>query len=296
MNDATEVQKMPPFPSRGLLIASANMLKFVGHSGFEALRLEWDLQDSDAGAGNSLMARATSLASYALKNPELRTPDGNYLQSEIVAKAGEIYRNGWMTNISEKERSAFKMASANAGSMNDVSESGVIAVPTGDSMSTTPAISPLVSPQSSPLKRKIFIVHGHDEGARETVARFLEKLEFEVIILHEQANRGRTVMEKIEAHGDVGFAVVLLTPDDEGRKIDGNLQFRARQNVMLELGYFIGRLGRSNVCALTRGSVELPSDFAGIVYQAMEHGWRSAVARELADAGFEIDWEKVSRS
>jgi predicted nucleotide-binding protein len=103
-------------------------------------------------------------------------------------------------------------------------------------------------------------------------------------------------MEKIEAHGDVGFAVVLLTPDDEGRKIDGNLQFRARQNVMLELGYFIGRLGRSNVCALTRGSVELPSDFAGIVYQAMEDGWRAAVARELADAGFEIDWEKVSRS
>lgn len=296
MNDATEVQKMPPFPSRGLLIASANMLKFVGHSGFEALRLEWDLQDSDAGAGNGLMARATSLASYALKNPELRTPDGNYLQSEIVAKAGEIYRNGWMTNISEKERSAFKMASSNAGSMNDVSESGVIAVPAGDLLSTTPAISPVVSPQSSPLKRKIFIVHGHDEGVREAVARFLEKLEFEVIILHEQANRGRTVMEKIEAHGDVGFAVVLLTPDDEGRKIDGTLQFRARQNVMLELGYFIGRLGRSNVCALTRGSVELPSDFAGIVYQPMEDGWRAAVARELADAGFEIDWEKVSRS
>lgn len=164
MNDVTEVQKMPPFPSRGLLIASANMLKFVGHSGFEALRLEWDLQDSDAGAENSLMARATSLASYALKNPELRTLDGNYIQSEIVAKAGEIYRNGWMTNISEKERSGFKMASSNAGSMNDVSESGVIAVPTGDLLSTTPAISPVVSPQSSPLKRKIFIVHGHDEG------------------------------------------------------------------------------------------------------------------------------------
>nr|WP_272870550.1 TIR domain-containing protein [Agrobacterium tumefaciens] len=64
---------------------------------------------------------------------------------------------------------------------------------------------------------------------------------------------------------------------------------------MLELGYFIGRLGRSNVCALTRGDVELPSDFAGIVYQPMEDGWRAAVARELADAGFEINWEKVSR-
>lgn len=296
MNDVTEVRKMPPFPSRGLLIASANMLKFVGHSGFEALRLEWDLQDTEAGSGDGLMARATSLASYALKDPEMRTPDGNYLQSEIVAKAGEIYRNGWMTNISEKERSAFKSASANAGSLNDVSESGVMAFPTGDAFSSSSAIAPAVSPQSSPLKRKIFIVHGHDEGARETVARFLERLEFEVIILHEQANRGRTVMEKIEAHGDVGFAVVLLTPDDVGRRVNGTLQSRARQNVMLELGFFIGRLGRSNVCALTRGNVELPFDFAGVVYQPMEDNWRSAIARELADAGFEIDWEKVSRS
>ncbi len=59
MNDVTQIRKMPPFPSRGLLIASVNMLKFVGHSGFEALRLEWDLQDTDAGTGNGLMARAT---------------------------------------------------------------------------------------------------------------------------------------------------------------------------------------------------------------------------------------------
>lgn len=181
MNDVTQIRKMPPFPSRGLLIASANMLKFVGHSGFDAFRLEWDLQDTDAGTGNGLMARATSLATYALKNPELRTPDGNYLQSEIVAKAGEIYRNGWITNISEKERSAFKNASANAGSMNDVSESGVVAVSTTDSHSSTEIAVPTISPRSSPLKRKIFVVHGHDEGARETVARFLEKLEFEVI-------------------------------------------------------------------------------------------------------------------
>ncbi|KAB2692758.1 hypothetical protein F9K79_22265 [Ochrobactrum sp. Kaboul] len=78
MNDVIQNRKMPPFPSRGLLIASANMLKFVGHSGFEALRLEWDLQDTDAGAGNGLMTRSTSLATYALKNPELRAPDDNY--------------------------------------------------------------------------------------------------------------------------------------------------------------------------------------------------------------------------
>ncbi len=77
--------------------------------------------------------------------------------------------------------------------------------------------------------------------------------------------------------------------------MNGTFKFRARQNVMLELGYFIGRLGRSNVCALTRGDLELPSDFAGIVYQPMEDGGRAAVARELADAGFKINWEKASR-
>lgn len=128
------------------------------------------------------------------------------------------------------------------------------------------------------------------------VARFLERIDFQVIILHEQANRGRTVMEKVEAHGDVSFAVVLLTPDDEGGKKQEVPQPRARQNVILELGYFIGRLGRSDVCALVRGNLELPSDFAGVVYESMDRdGWRNALARELEDAGFEIDWKKVSR-
>lgn len=95
---------------------------------------------------------------------------------------------------------------------------------------------------------RVFVVHGHDEGARESVARFLEKLGLEPIILHEQANRGRTVIEKIEGHRDVGFAVVLLTPDDQGCVEGGQLEPRARQNVLLELGYFLGYLGRDRVC------------------------------------------------
>ena len=145
--------------------------------------------------------------------------------------------------------------------------------------------------------RRIFVVHGHDEGARETVARFLMQLGFEPIILHEQANRGGTVMEKIETHGDVGFAVVLLTPDDEGCVKGGTPEPRARQNVLLELGYFLGRLGRDKVCALKRGSVEIPSDFAGVVWESMDgHGWKQALGRELEAAGHEIDWNKVMRA
>jgi predicted nucleotide-binding protein len=145
--------------------------------------------------------------------------------------------------------------------------------------------------------RKVFIVHGHDDGARETVARFLERVGFEAIILHEQANKGRTIIEKVVAHGDVGFAVVLLTPDDEGCKKGETIRPRARQNVVLELGYFIGRLGREHVCALKRGDVELPSDFGGVVYEPFDDsgGWRQALGRELQAAGFEIDWNLAMR-
>lgn len=121
-----------------------------------------------------------------------------------------------------------------------------------------------------PLTNKIFIVHGHDEGARESVARFLQQLGFEPIILHEQANRGRTVIEKVEANSDVSFAAVLLTPDDEGCVRGGTPEPRARQNVLLELGYFIGKLGRDKVCALKRGADEIPSDFAGVVWETMD--------------------------
>ncbi|MBE5221341.1 MULTISPECIES: TIR domain-containing protein [Pectobacterium] len=148
-----------------------------------------------------------------------------------------------------------------------------------------------------PFSRKVFIVHGHDDGARETVARFLERIGLEAIILHEQANQGRTVIEKVVAHSDVGFAVVLLTPDDEGCVKGGLHEPRARQNVLLELGFFIGRLGREKVCALKRGELEIPSDFAGVVWETMDSGggWKQALARELQAAGHSIDWNKVMR-
>lgn len=145
--------------------------------------------------------------------------------------------------------------------------------------------------------RKVFVVHGHDEAAKESVARFLERIGFEAIILHEQASQGMTVIEKIEAHGDVGFAVVLLTPDDTGGKEGADAAPRARQNVILELGYFIGRLGRARVTALRRGDVEVPSDFGGVVYEVFDAGggWKQALAKELTAAGFEIDWNMVMK-
>jgi predicted nucleotide-binding protein len=145
--------------------------------------------------------------------------------------------------------------------------------------------------------RKVFVVHGHDEGAREAVARFLEKLEFVPVILHEQSNQGRTIVEKFEAYADVDFAVVLLTPDDVGGPKGGAQQPRARQNVILELGYFIGKLGRQNVCAIKLGDLEIPSDIMGVVWIPFDahNAWKTALAKELGDAGHAIDSSKVIR-
>jgi len=146
--------------------------------------------------------------------------------------------------------------------------------------------------------RKVFVVHGHDGEAREAVARFLVELDLKPVILHQQPNQGRTIIEKVEDHGDVAFAVVLLTPDDVGGPKDGEQRPRPRQNVLLELGYFIGRLGRAHVCALKRGEMELPTDFAGVVWESFDEagGWKQKLGRELQAARFEIDWNKVMRS
>lgn len=153
--------------------------------------------------------------------------------------------------------------------------------------------SVLFQPAPAERVRKVFIVHGREEGTREAVARFLEKIGFEAIILNEQANRNRTIIEKIEAHNDVGFAVVLMTPDDEGALKGEPLAPRVRQNVLLELGYFIGHLGREYVCALKVDDVDIPSDFAGVLWTPYDANWKTQLAKELKAAGFTIDWNKV---
>jgi predicted nucleotide-binding protein len=151
---------------------------------------------------------------------------------------------------------------------------------------------------SQAVSRRVFLVHGHEEGPREAVARFLEKIDFAPIILHEQANQGRTIIEKFEAHADVGFAVVLLTPDDMGGPRDGAQQPRVRQNVVLELGYFIGKLGRGHVRAIKSGDLEMPSDIIGVVWTPFDNNgaWKVALAKELKAAGHEINLNKAMRS
>jgi predicted nucleotide-binding protein len=142
------------------------------------------------------------------------------------------------------------------------------------------------------------VVHGHDDGAKHSVARFLEQLGIVPVILQEQINRGMTVIEKFEdLAGRAGFAVILITPDDMGHAAgkEQEKKNRPRQNVVLELGYFVGRLGRSKTLVLVKGEVEMPSDVLGLVYEPMDRteGWKIRLARELKASGFEIDLNRA---
>lgn len=142
---------------------------------------------------------------------------------------------------------------------------------------------------------KVFIVHGHDSLKTE-VELFLTKLGLEPIILHKQANMGKTIIEKIEKYTDVGFGIVLYTPDDEGRlKGTPELSSRARQNVVFEHGYLIGKLGRDRVCALVVDNVEKPRDIDGIVYVNVDDNgyWKVALAKDMKAVGFNIDLNKA---
>lgn len=162
-----------------------------------------------------------------------------------------------------------------------------------------------VYPQESPktkkrghsdISTKVFIVHGRDNEVKETVARFVEKLGLHPIILHEQPNGGKTIIEKFEEYSDVGFAIILMTPDDKGSLVnDESMKNRARQNVIFEHGYFIGKLGRDRVVALVKGDLELPSDISGVLYLGIDNGgaWKLVLAKEIKSVGYNIDLNKL---
>lgn len=146
-------------------------------------------------------------------------------------------------------------------------------------------------------KSKVFIVHGHDGEAKESVARFVEKIGLKAIILHEQASSGNTIIEKIEANSNVGFAIVLYTPCDEGapKGKEDHLKPRARQNVVFEHGYLMAKIGRKNVSALVKGDVETPNDISGVVYIKMDEAdsWKYTVAKEMKACGYDVDLNKI---
>src|SRR5215203_7201775 len=156
------------------------------------------------------------------------------------------------------------------------------------------------SAQRGPLhtaKTAVFLVHGRNERRELQVARVLQNAGLQLTILHEVPNRGRTIIEKLEEEGaKAAYAVVLLTGDDEARlagESDVSLRLQARQNVILELGYFLGKLGRERVCALYEPTVVLPSDYDGVLYVGLDtEGWKGKLLGEIADVGLSVDWHR----
>lgn len=140
---------------------------------------------------------------------------------------------------------------------------------------------------------KVFIVHGHDNALKQEVARIIEKQGLEAVILNEQANGGKTIIEKIEENSDVGAAICLFTGDDYGRAKDATSEnLRARQNVVFEAGYFMGKLGRGNVILIASPDIEIPSDLQGVVYTNKDM-WQTDVLRELKAIGYNVDFNKL---
>ncbi|MEJ6348739.1 nucleotide-binding protein [Holzapfeliella sp. He02] len=146
------------------------------------------------------------------------------------------------------------------------------------------------------LSREIFLVHGHDNDLKSEVARFLEKLSLKPIILHEQANAGQTIIEKIEKYSDVGYGIVLYTPCDLGnsreKAEDNELNERARQNVVFEHGYLTAKLGRKNVAVICKGDLELPNDISGYVYLE-DKNFEYGLVKELTSVGYNIDINQI---
>jgi predicted nucleotide-binding protein len=152
---------------------------------------------------------------------------------------------------------------------------------------------------TQPRTKKVFVVHGRDEVAKTNLEVFLHEIGLEPVVLHRQADEGMTIIEKFEKHSDVGYAFIILTPDEvaylasDEHKSDAERQkeYRARPNVIFEFGYFVGKLGRSRVCCLYTGNVSLPSDVSGMIYKHYEKSIEDvaySVIKDLKASGYAI--------
>lgn len=147
--------------------------------------------------------------------------------------------------------------------------------------------------------KKVFVVHGHDDVAKTNLEVFLHEVGLEPVVLHRQADQGLTVIEKFEKHSEVGYAFILLTPDEaaylagdaQKPESERKIEWRARPNVIFEFGYFIGKLGRSRVCCLYTGNVSLPSDVNGMIYKRYEKSIEEvgySIIKDLKAAGYGV--------
>jgi predicted nucleotide-binding protein len=267
--------------------------------------MEIGIGEIDAGREKgSLLARSNALAKYTIDHLDRPTAEGEPLAIAVVRHAAEFDETRLgiqLGGVTEEMRTFLRDAIRKNGLANDdlVAAQGRVLPPyTKAAVHETESISDSVEGAIMPRRKtgKVFIVHGREDGPKYEIAHFLTQIGLEPVILHERPNGGRTLISKFqEESGDIEFAVVLMTPDDSGGLAGGAQSPRARQNVIFELGFFIGKLGPAKVCALVAGAIEKPSDFEAVVY--IEYGpktsWKVELARELRHAGIQFDPNKV---
>jgi len=146
--------------------------------------------------------------------------------------------------------------------------------------------------KKSKINNRVFVIHGHDGMLVEQVTNFLRLLKMEPIILKNKANEGKTIIEKLEKNSDVNMAIALLTPDDD---LTDNTK-QARQNVILELGWFMAKKGRKNISILYKKGTSIPSDMDGISYILVDDAqscWKIDLAKEFKSVRLKFDFNDI---
>lgn len=237
-------------------------------------------------------SRMNDLLGLSSKLSEISGEDnyGHFDVSQLEAKIRRSMRAfrtfGHYSPEEQYKREIAKENQETTNSLNPVDK----ATPQDKGSSTSNA--PMVS-------RRVFVVHGHDDSILHQVMRILTQVGLEGVVLREQASEGRAIIEKLEHYSEVGFAVILMTADDMGGSTEqtslGKSQPRARQNVILELGYFAAKLTRKRICVLKEADVEAPSDILGIVYTEIDRAgaWKLTLGKELKAAGYSIDLNQL---
>jgi len=258
--------------------------KYNKGSGSKANRIRamWDLEPNSV-VGKLIKETIENDDDERLTNPHMNKRDDE-LKSHCL-KIAQRLESGFQP---QQQQSGFQPQQKQSGFQPQQKQSGF--QPQQQQASTPIA-------KNTDEKNKVFIVHGHDDLAKEQIARFVTQIGLVPIILHEQASSSKTIIEKIEKYAEqVCFAVVWYTPCDQGSKNGDSKQLpRARQNVVFEHGYFIGKLGRENVTAVVKGSLEKPNDISGVVYETFDENgaWKLKLAKEMKNSGCKIDMNNI---
>jgi predicted nucleotide-binding protein len=261
--------------------------------------MEFGVPRSIESQATNLADKANGLARYIIQNPGIRIADNQTLELALVDRAVTIIVSD-QQGLTLEDRETLINALEMDGFVIDSSGSARYDLDAYQNNARThsgsPASRELVPNMGAEVvtgsEQKIFIVHGHDHALLNEVARFINGLQLSVVILHERPNKGRTIITKFrEESADAVFAVVLMTPDDHGGEFGGETNPRARQNVVFELGFFVGKLGPERVVALTKDKVEYPSDYHGVLYVPFDEGggWKYRLAQEMRAAGIKLE-------